>query len=125
MKEIINKFINKNQIEIYQETFEKLISSIDIDNEENRVFNKKYDIKKSDEQFNELVKKLKIIEENTGLNPLAIRIIIEQFLRMDIIAKGMNSNQMVYKSLNRTDIDDFPSSNYIFMKVLGGDKLIN
>lgn len=98
--------IRKNQVDLYQKYFERLLNVVDIDNSTKRSRGEDYDkaISEKDEMTIESI----IVEEgqeNDNLLPVYLQVILEQYFYADVWEREKDKHHWVNRVLRRENVD--------------------
>lgn len=105
-------------IDQYQNIFNKVIISINVDNYDNWAKDRPVDQTKLDSD-DELMAKIIFREmKDTSLNPATLQVMIHQYFFADPIRRESDKTQWVKKVMYRNPIDYFPSAHAI-IDILG------
>ena len=110
--------IRKNQVDLYQKYFERLLNVVDIDNSTKRSRGEDYDkaISEKDEMTIESI----IVEEGQekdNLLPVYLQVILEQYFYADVWERERDKHHWVNRVLRRENVDYFPDPMRIYTTI--------
>ena len=111
--------VKDHEIPHYQYFFERTLKSVSIENQTNWALGKKYDkvrLDKDDDSMYEIAMEA----EKTGLAPVFLQIMVNQYFFADPIERELYSDQWAKKVVYRGDIDCFPSG-WAVRKLISGE----
>jgi hypothetical protein len=101
--------IRKNQVELYQAYFERLLKAVNVDNFTKRSSGEEYDKTVADQDDkkieNIVVEEAQIKDE---LLPVYLQVIFEQYFFADVWKRETDKHNWVHRVIHRKSVDYFP-----------------
>ncbi|KKS46605.1 hypothetical protein A2567_00790 [Candidatus Azambacteria bacterium RIFOXYD1_FULL_42_11] len=101
---------------LYQKYFEEILDKIDVQNFTNQALGRSYDKDKIKNDYKIVEQIVNMAKEKSHLSPLALQVMLEQYLWADVYMREMDKDKWIYRVINRKDEDFFPDSMVIYKK---------
>ena len=110
--------IRKNQVDLYQKYFERLLNTLEIDNSTKRTRGEDYD-KATSERDEKTIEKIVVEEaqEKDNLLPVYLQVILEQYFYADVWEREKDKDQWVNRVLRRKNVGYFPDPMRIYITI--------
>jgi len=110
--------ILKNQVDLYQKYFARLLNTVDIENSTKRSRGEDYDSIVSDKD-NKAIEKIIVEEaqEKDNLLPVYLQVILEQYFYADVWEREKDKYHWVNRVLHRKKVDYFPDPMRIYTTI--------
>lgn len=110
--------IRKNQVDLYQKYFERLLNAVDIDNYTKRSRGEDYDkaiLERDDKTIEKII--VEEAQEKDNLLPVYLQVILEQYFYADVWEREKDKHDWVNRVLRRKNVDYFPDPMRIYTTI--------